>query len=210
MDYLTTPSTKIKRLPARGHFDQETIYSILNAGTICHVGLISEDQPIVIPTIYARVDNDVVLHGAKASRLLKVVEAGEPICVTVTLLDGLVVARSVFHNSMNYRSVVVMGQGHIVDDQDAKYRALEVVTDRVLPGRWADTRLPTPKEMKATTVVALPISEVSAKIRTGGPVDDDEDYELDYWAGVVPLSEARGTPEADERLKAGVPRPDYL
>jgi hypothetical protein len=210
MNYPITSSTRIKRLPVRGHYDQETIYSILDEGTICHVGIAPEGRPIVIPTIYARVDNDVVLHGAKASRLLKVVEAGEPICVTVTLLDGLVVARSVFHNSMNYRSVVVLGQGRIVEDETAKYRALEVITDRILPGRWADTRLPTPKEMKATTVVALPIDEVSAKIRSGGPVDDDEDYDLDYWAGVVPLSQVKGTPEGDERLKAGLSAPDYL
>ncbi len=205
-----TTRNQVKRLPKRGHYDSETIYRIVDAALICHVGYADGNQPFVIPTIHARQGDDLLLHGATTSRLLKHVAAGHPICITVTHLDGVVLARSVFHHSMNYRSAVLFGKGELIEDPDKKMEALEIFTEKLIPGRWEDARQPYAKEAKATTIVRVPIESASAKIRTGHPVDDDEDYELGMWAGVVPIQHSFGTPEADPKLTDGIELPHYL
>lgn len=210
MQFPKTDRTRLRRLPARGHYDRDTVYSIIDESLICHVGIVDDGQPVVIPTIHARQDDELILHGANASRLLKVIQAGAPLCVTITLLDGLVLARSVFHHSMNYRSVVLFGQGRLVETPAEKLRALETLTEHLMRGRWADARRPTTKELSATTVVAIPIETASAKIRTGPPGDDAEDYELPIWAGVLPTSLTFGAPQADPALTDGIPLPDYV
>ena len=207
---MDAPSARVqvKRLPERGTYDRAVVNQILDEALICHVGIVTEEgHPVVIPTIHARRGDTLYMHGSAASRLLRSMNAGDEICVTVTLLDGLVVARSAFHNSMNYRSVVIMGTPRIVASPVEKLAALEAVTDHVLAGRWAQSRYVTDKEIKATLVVALPIDEVSAKVRTGPPIDDEADYELPIWAGVLPLSQVAGTPIADRRNLDGVEAP---
>ncbi len=202
--------TEVRRIPDRGRYDRDLINAILDEALICHVGFIHDGHPVVIPTIHARAGNTLYLHGSPASRMLRSMRAGEEISVNVTLVDGLVVARAAFHNSMNYRSVVVFGSPRIVDDPAEKWDALEAITEHVVPGRWADSREMTEKEMKGTLVVALPLDEASAKMRTGGPGDDEEDYELPIWAGVVPLATTPGEPIVDPLLCADVPVPPYL
>ncbi|HMT09571.1 MAG TPA: pyridoxamine 5'-phosphate oxidase family protein [Pyrinomonadaceae bacterium] len=189
---------RVKRIPKRGHYDRETIDAILDEAIICHVGFAVEGQPYVIPTGFARVDDVIYIHGSAASRMLRELSKGVDVCVTVMILDGLVLARSAFHHSMNYRSVVVLGKAELVTDETEKLNALEALTDHFVPGRWKDVRPPTELEMKATSVLKLPITEASAKIRTGPPVDDDEDYVLDVWAGVIPISLKKGEPIPDE------------
>lgn len=202
------PRTEVRRKPERGAYDAATVNAILDEALICHVGFVSENgYPVVIPTIHARRDETLYIHGSPASRLLRSMKAGDEICVTVTLLDGLVVARSAFHNSMNYRSVVVIGAPRIVDSPAEKLAALETVTDHVIPGRWADSRPVTDKEIKGTLVVAIDLTEASAKIRTGGPVDDEADYAYPTWAGVIPLSLQSGAPIPDDRLPRGIDAP---
>ena len=203
------PRNQVVRVPNRGHYDKETIYKILDEALICHVGFASENQPFVIPTIHARDGDKILLHGATTSRLLKHVEAGHPLCITVTHVDGLVLARSVFHHSMNYRSAVVFGKGKLLAAEE-KWDALERFTEKLIPGRWDDARQPTKQELKATTIVAVDIESASAKVRTGAPKDDEEDYGLDVWAGVVPMTVTFQAAEADAELKAGVELPDYL
>ncbi|MEZ4671052.1 MAG: pyridoxamine 5'-phosphate oxidase family protein [Anaerolineae bacterium] len=210
MTFAKTQLNKIRRMPERGHYDRETIYPIVDEALICHVGIVMDGQPFVIPTIHARHEDTIDLHGAKASRLLKQVEAGNPLCITVTLLDGIVFARSVFHHSMNYRSAVLFGHGYILENAEEKWAALEVLTEHVARGRWTDARQPTPKEMNATTVVAVPIESASAKIRTGPPGDDDEDYALSVWAGVLPLPQQPLAPIDDPKLAEGIDPPDYI
>lgn len=207
---LKTDKTRLRRIPKRGSFDRETIYSILDEAFICHVGFVSEGQPYVIPTGFARVGDHLFVHGSSASRMLRTVANGIDICVTVTLIDGLVLARSAFHHSMNYRSVVILGKAELVTNDVEKLRALEALSEHIVPGRWAEVRWPNELELKATTVLRLPIEEASAKIRTGAPIDDEEDYSLDVWAGVLPVGSNFGNPIADERLDAGVEAPDYL
>lgn len=205
-----TEKTKIRRLPKRGNYDRDVVNSILDEAFICHVGFVIDGQPYVIPTGFARVGDDLYIHGSAASRMLRALGEGIDVCVTVTLIDGLVLARSAFHHSMNYRSVVILGRTQIVDDPAEKDKALEAFTEHIMPGRWADVRWPNALELMATTVLKLPIEEASAKIRTGGPIDDEEDYDMDVWAGVLPLSL---TPEAsipDERIKPNVGLPDYV
>ena len=209
-EFAQEEHNRVRRLPARGAYDKATIYAIVDAAPTCHVGFAVDGWPYVIPTIHARVDDTVFFHGAKASRLLKHMKAGRPLCVTVTHLDGLVLARSVFHHSMNYRSAMLFGRGEIVTDADAKWAALEAITEHVLPGRWADARRPTAKEMQATTVVAMAIESASAKTRSGPPGDDEEDYALPVWAGVLPLQVQALPLEADPRLRAGIEVPDYV
>ena len=199
--------TEVRRLPERGSYDRDLIASILDEALICHVGFVHEGAPVVIPTIHARVGDTLYLHGSPASRMLRGMRSGQEVSVNVTLVDGLVVARAAFHNSMNYRSVVIFGKPRIVDDSDEKWGALEAITNQVIPGRWGESRPMTEKEMKGTLVVALPITEASAKVRSGGPMDDDADYDLPIWAGVVPLGIMPGEPIADERLSANVPVP---
>lgn len=210
MESTQTERTKVKRLPARGHYDRDTINSILDEAFICHVGFVVDGQPFVIPTGFARVDDHLYIHGSSASRMLQNLSDGIKMCFTATLIDGLVLARSAFHHSINYRSVVVLGTAELVSERDEKDRALEALTEHIVPGRWADVRWPTELELKATTVLKLKITEASAKIRTGGPVDDEEDYEMDVWAGVVPLSLGAGRPIDDERLKKDLSPPAYL
>ena len=200
----------MKRLPARGHYDRETIDSILDEGFICHVGFDLDGQPYVIPTGYARVGDDVYIHGSSASRMLRNISQGINVCVTVTLIDGLVLARSAFHHSMNYRSVVILGKAELVSDAGEKNKALEALTEHIVPGRWDVVRWPTELELKATTVLKLVIDEASAKIRTGGPIDDEEDYTMDVWAGVLPLDLRAGTPIADDRLDDSIALPKYV
>jgi uncharacterized protein len=201
--FLATPRTKVQRLPERGKYDRETVHAILDQGFVCHVGFVVDGQPFVIPTNYARVDETVYLHGSSASRMLKTLSGGVNVCVTVTHVDGLVLARAAFHHSVNYRSVVALGIAHLLEDPAEKMRALEAFTNHVMPGRWNDIRTPTEQELKATSVLALELGEVSAKVRTGPPKDDAEDYSLPIWAGVLPLTVVPGTPVDDPKLIAG-------
>ena len=210
MSEAPTPRTEVRRLPERGSYDRDLIDSIIDEALICHVGFVHQGSPVVIPTIHARVGDTLYLHGSPASRMLRGMRSGDEICVTVTLLDGLVVARAAFHNSMNYRSVVMFGVPRIVDDPSEKRMALEAVTEHVIPGRWADSRPMTEKEFKGTLVAALTISEVSAKVRAGGPGDDDADYDLPIWAGVIPVSFAPGEPLADPEMRVDAPVPAYI
>jgi nitroimidazol reductase NimA-like FMN-containing flavoprotein (pyridoxamine 5'-phosphate oxidase superfamily) len=190
--------TRVRRVPKRGAYDRETIDAILDEAPMCHLGFTDADgQPYVIPTLHARRGDEVLLHGSSASRAYRTLAGGAPICVTVTLLDGVVLARSAFHHSMNYRSVVLLGKARKLETDEEKTAALEAFTEKLVPGRWPEIRWPNRKELKGTMVLALPIDEGSAKVRTGGPVDEPEDYELDVWAGVVPLSLSAGTPIPD-------------
>lgn len=203
--YTPTERTQVKRLPKRGVYEQAQVHAILDEGFICHVGFVADGQPYVIPTGYARSGNQLYIHGSAASRMLRALGQGAPLCVTVTLLDGLVLARSAFHHSMNYRSVVVLGQARMVTDPEEKMAALSCFTNHVVPGRWEEVRQPTEPELKSTTVLALELDEVSAKVRTGGPIDDEEDYALPVWAGVVPLRLEISDPVADTRLPENIP-----
>jgi len=205
-----TDRTRLKRLPKRGQYDRETINSILDEAFICHVGFVVDGQPYVIPTGFARIGDDLYIHGSAASRMVRHVAKGIDVCVTVTLLDGLVMARSAFHHSMNYRSVVILGKAELVENPKEKNNALEALTEHFVPGRWNDVRWPTELELKATTVLKLPITEASAKIRTGDPVDDDEDYAMDVWAGVLPLNITAGEPIADAKLQSGIDVPQNV
>jgi nitroimidazol reductase NimA-like FMN-containing flavoprotein (pyridoxamine 5'-phosphate oxidase superfamily) len=207
--FRTTARTTVRRLPKRGVYDKETVYSILDEGFICHVGFVVDEQPFVIPTGYARVGDTLYIHGSAANRMIKIAASdGVDICVTVTLLDGLVLARSAFHHSMNYRSVVVLGKGRLVTDEQEKRTALHAFTNHIVPERWEETRQPTLQELKATSVLVLPIEEASAKVRTGAPIDDEEDYALHVWAGVVPIKTQIGTPIRDARMLPDVPEID--
>jgi nitroimidazol reductase NimA-like FMN-containing flavoprotein (pyridoxamine 5'-phosphate oxidase superfamily) len=205
----TTARTKLKRLAKRGSYERETIYQILDEAFVCHVGFIVDGQPFVIPTAFARVGNQLLIHGSAASRMLKALSLEADVCVTVTLIDGLVLARSAFHHSMNYRSVMIFGRAKIVSDEQEKLEALRAFTEHVITGRWKDVRQPSENELKATLVLSLLIDEASAKIRTGAPIDDEADYELDVWAGVIPLRLEAGVPVADTKLKEGIAVPDY-
>ena len=210
MSEAPSSRTEVRRLPERASYDRELIDSILDEALICYVGFVHEGTPVVIPTNHARVGDTLYLHGSPASRMLRTMRSGDEICVTATLIDGLVVARAAFHNSMNYRSVVIFGSPRIVTDPDEKRAALEAITDHVVPGRWADSRPMTEKEEKGTLVVAVPITEASAKTRAGGPGDEDEDYSLPIWAGVLPLTLTPGDPIPDPGLQLDVPVPDYV
>ena len=209
-EFTPTERTQVKRLPKRGKYDRETVYAILDAGLVCHVGFSVDGQPYVIPTNYGRAGDTLYLHGSAASRMLRTLSGGVPVCVTVTHVDGLVLARSAFHHSVNYRSVVILGTARLVEDPAEKMAALRIFTEHVLKGRWDDVRQPTEQELKATMVLALPLEEVSAKVRTGGPVDDEADYALPVWAGVLPLETVAQPPQPDARLKSDTPLPAYL
>ena len=204
---LRTDRTTLRRLPKRGDHDRNTIDAILDEALACHVGFVAEGQPYVIPTINGRAGDRLYLHGSAASRMLRTLSGGVPVCVTVTLIDGLVMARSAFHHSMNYRSVVVLGTAQAVADEAEKREALRTIVEHVSPGRWAETREPNATEMKATSVLRLPIQEASAKVRTGPPIDDEEDYALRVWAGVLPLRLFAQAPIADARLHPEAPAP---
>ena len=204
-----TPRTTLKRLPQRGHYDRELIDRILDEGFICHVGFAVDGQPFVIPTGYARVGDSLVIHGSQASRMLRTLGKGIDVCLTVTLIDGLVLARSAFHHSMNYRSVVVFGRATRVSEPDEKLAALRALSDHMIPGRWDDVREPNQRETQLTTVLSLPLTEASAKVRTGPPLDDEEDYSLPVWAGVIPLSLVAAEPVDDPRMGANSEVPKY-
>ena len=209
-EFFVTELSRIRRVPKRGQYDKDTIYRILDEGLVCHVGFVENHQPVVIPMNYARWDDALILHGATASRLLKYVQAGHPVCVTVTLLDGLVLARSVYHHSMNYRSVVVFGRGRLIEAEQEKLAALEVLTEHILPGRWQDARKPNGQELDATAVVAIAIESASAKVRTGPPADDEDDYRLPVWAGILPIQQQASTPVNDPRLRKDIPIPQSV
>ncbi len=205
-----TNRTKLKRLPKRGNFDRETIYKILDEALLCHIGFSVEGQTFVIPTGFARRADELIIHGSSASRMMRNLAAGIDVCVTVTLIDGLVLARSAFHHSMNYRSVAIFGKAELLEQNDEKAEALKLFTEHIIPGRSHEIREPNELELKATTVLKLPIEEASAKIRTGDPVDDEEDYKLNVWAGVIPLKITAEKPVNDEKLKNGIEVPEYV
>ncbi|MBI5069093.1 MAG: pyridoxamine 5'-phosphate oxidase family protein [Deltaproteobacteria bacterium] len=204
---VPTLRTTHRRLPDRGSHERDVIEAILDEGLVCHVGFAHEGQPYVIPMSYARMGDRLVLHGAPGSRLLQELGAGAPVCVTVTLLDGLVLARSAMHHSVNYRSVVLLGRASAVQDEAEKRAALRAIVEHVVPGRSAEARPPSEAELGATLVLAVPIEEASAKVRAGPPKDDEEDHALPCWAGVLPLSLSTGTPVPDPRLRPGTPVP---
>jgi nitroimidazol reductase NimA-like FMN-containing flavoprotein (pyridoxamine 5'-phosphate oxidase superfamily) len=207
--YKVTPRNRIRRLPKRAHYDRETVHAILDAGLICHVAYVIDGQPFVIPTAYWRDGERVYLHGSAASRTMRGGAKGLEISLAVTHLDGIVLARSGFHHSLNYRSVILYGTATAVTDRAEKEAALKAFMDRIAPGRWAECRAVTAQELKGTTVLSLPLEDVAAKVRTGPPVDDEPDYALPLWAGVVPVATVAGTPEPDPRLPEGVPVPGY-
>ena len=201
--------TTIRRLPERGVYDRAAIETILDEGLVCHVGIAAEDQPYVIPCVYGRIDDQLYLHGSTGSRLLRALVAGTHACVTVTLVDGIVLARSAFHHSMNYRSVAILGTATRIDDAEQRLAALRAIVEHVVPGRWSEARRPSTVELAKTLVVALPLSEASAKVRSGGPMDELEDHALDVWAGVVPLALTASAPIADAELRNGIPVPSH-
>ena len=207
---MPTQRTRVVREPDRGVYDRETVNQILDEGFLCHVGFSVDSQPFVIPTSYGRKDASLYIHGSAASRMLRQMKQSVPVCVTVTLLDGLVLARSVFNHSMNYRSVVILGNATLVDDPAEKLAALRLLAEHIIPGRWDDARQPNERELKATSVLRVPIEEFSAKVRTGPPIDDEEDYSFPTWAGVVPLHVSVGVPLADPRLDPARPIPKYV
>ena len=208
--FVPTERTTVKRLPKRAFYQRKIIYDILDEGFICHVGFVDRDHPVVIPTAYGRIADTLYIHGSAASCMLRSMATGIPVCVTVTLVDGLVLARSVFHHSMNYRSVVIFGTAISVRDKKEKLRALRSFSEHVLPGRWADVRGPNKAELKQTLVLRIPLREASAKIRIGAPVDEESDYNLRVWAGELPLRIVPGTPILDPRSEFEVPTPSYL
>jgi nitroimidazol reductase NimA-like FMN-containing flavoprotein (pyridoxamine 5'-phosphate oxidase superfamily) len=206
-----TSRTTLRRLPQRGSHERATIEAILDEALVCHVGFVVDGQPFVIPTIHGRVGETLYVHGSAASRMLKTLAAGVPVCLTASVVDGLVLARSAFHHSLNYRSVVVLATARALSDPDEKRAALLAIVEHVAPGRWAEVREPNEKETKATLVLALSLVEASAKVRTGPPVDDEEDYALDCWAGEIPLRLVAGDPVPEPRLdRATVPSPAVL
>ncbi len=208
-EYPIDSRNKVKRIPKRGHYDRETIYNILDAGFLCHIGFVVDGQPFVIPTAYGRSGDKIYLHGATTSRMLVNAQTGIPLCLTVTYLDGLVVARSAFHSSMNYRSAVIFGKAELVKGQE-ETEALKIITEHILKGRWEECRQPNAREMKATSVLRMDIDQASAKIRTGPPGDDEADLQLDIWAGVVPLKRTWETPQVDPTLQRAIPIPNSV
>jgi nitroimidazol reductase NimA-like FMN-containing flavoprotein (pyridoxamine 5'-phosphate oxidase superfamily) len=205
-----TARTRVRRAPKRGVYDREQIDAILDEALVCHVGFVHDDQPFVIPTLHARVGDEVYIHLSTASRLVRTLSGGVPCCLTVTLLDGLVLARAAFLHSANYRSVVVLGSARVVDSEEEKLRAVQAFTEQLVPGRWDEVRPPTRQELKATQVLALPLDEASAKVRTGPPVDEDEDLDREVWAGVIPFELQAQAPVADPRTPSPIPVPDHV
>lgn len=202
--------TTVKRSPHRGHYDRETVNAILDEALICHVGFIADGSPFVIPTIHARVDDTLYFHGSPATRMMRLMKKGAEVCVTATLVDGIVAARSVFNHSLGFRSAMVIGPARLVDSPEERAIALEAITDAVLPGRWAEARPPTRNEDKGTLVVAVPIEEFSAKVRGNEVNDEPEDYDLPIWAGAIPLATLVGAPEPDPKLADGIEIPESV
>ncbi|MFQ5381060.1 MAG: pyridoxamine 5'-phosphate oxidase family protein [Dehalococcoidia bacterium] len=210
MTSLKTGRSTVRRAPQRARYDRESLYEVLDAGFVCHVGIVDGAAPVVIPTLYGRLGDELVIHGATTSRLMRAVAAGATICIAVTHVDGLVLARSLFHHSMNYRSAVVFGTGREIEDAGEKRRALDAISDQLLPGRGEDARGPSDGELRATKVVAIRIEEASLKQRTGPPVDDEADHALPVWAGVLPLTAEWGEPEPDPQGGSDRGLPAYL
>jgi uncharacterized protein len=208
--FTATEKTTLKRLPKRAEYDRSAVYQILDEAFLCHVGFVVDGQPFVIPTGYARIEDKLYIHGSPASRMLRSLAGGIDVCVTVTLLDGLVLARSAFHHSMNYRSVVAFGKATVVESDEEKFAALRAFTNHVIANRWEEVRAPNEREIKGTLVLELPLLEVSAKVRKGPPIDDDEDYTLPVWAGVLPLRLTPSAPVEDELLPANIELPGYV
>jgi uncharacterized protein len=206
---MKTDRVTLRRRPQRGAYDEATIVAILDATFVCHVGFVLDGQPFVIPTSFGRAGRTIYMHGAAASRMLRELSTGLPVCMTVTVFDGLVLARSIFHHSMNYRSVVILGRATPCEGEE-KLRGLKVVSDHIIPGRWEEVRPPNAMELRATSLLKLEISEASAKIRQGPPIDDEEDYALGCWAGVLPFAVAPQEPVSDPRLATGIAVPDYV
>jgi uncharacterized protein len=204
-----TDRTRLGRLRERGQTDRRALHDVLDAGLICHLGVVIDGTPAVLPTGYGRIGETMYLHGSSANRSLGAA-ADTEVCVTVTLLDGLVCARSVFHNSMNYRSAVIYGTARLVTDDAERMTAIEAITEHLIPGRWSNSRLPNKKEMAATSVLAVPLAEASVKVRSGGPSDDDEDYGLDYWAGVLPITMTVGNAQPDPLLRPDIAVPEHI
>ena len=208
-DHPPSKRATVRRLPSRGVYDRAAIHKILDEGLICHVGFSVDAQTFVLPTIHVRIGDKIYLHGSPASRLLQALASGAEACVTVTLVDGLVLARSTFHHSMNYRSVVLFGRAILVEDDLEKLAVLHALTEHLIPGRWTDVRKPTSQELRQTLVIAIPIGEASAKVRTGPPLDDEPDYDLLIWAGVIPLRLSPAEVVADPKLRPGIEPPGY-
>jgi nitroimidazol reductase NimA-like FMN-containing flavoprotein (pyridoxamine 5'-phosphate oxidase superfamily) len=208
--FSVTERTRLDRMRERGSHDRDVITSILDEALICHVGILDNGHPVVIPMLFARDGDRLYLHGSPASRTLRALERGDDVSLAVTLVDGIVLARSPFHSSMNYRSVVIFGPARKVADPKEHLHALRVLTERITPGRWDDCRRPHRRELRSTLVLAVELNEASAKIRRGPPQDDEEDYDLPIWAGIIPLETVRGVPVPDPRLKGGITLPDYL
>lgn len=209
-DFTPSTRTQVRRMPKRGHYDRETVHAILDAGVLAHVGYVIDGQPYVTPTAYWRHGERVYWHGSSASRMLRTIDAGSPVCLTVSHLDGFVLARSAFHHSVNYRSVMAFGTAHKLTDEAEILQALQDFTERLYPGRWDALRPVMAQEIKATTVLAMDLTEAVAKVRTGMPIDDDEDYALPIWAGVLPVHVSVGTPLDDPKNQPGLTAPDYL
>jgi len=209
-DFTPTERTQVRRLPKRGVYDREAVYRILDEGLVCHLGFVADGKPVVIPIGYGRRGDTLFLHGSPGSRMLRALGKGADVCLTVTIVDGLVLARSAFHHSMNYRSVVIFGKATLLEDPGAKREALHAFTEHVAPGRWQEIRQPSENELKTTAVLAIPLKEVSAKVRTGPPLDDEQDYALPVWAGVLPLELTPTTPLPDDRLPKETAVPDYV
>jgi nitroimidazol reductase NimA-like FMN-containing flavoprotein (pyridoxamine 5'-phosphate oxidase superfamily) len=209
-EFETKKINKVKRHPERGVYDKDTIYGIVDETLFCHVSFIQEDRPFIIPVLHARQGHHILLHGATSSRLMRHIETGHEVTMAMTILDGLVLARSVFSHSANYRSAVLFGKGTLIDSDEEKLDALQCFTERLLPGRWQDARRPSKKELKATSIVSIPIDLGSAKIRQGAPVDEDADLQLPVWAGVIPIKQQMGAPIPDPELMDGIQTPDYV
>ncbi len=209
-EYPRNERNTVRRRAERGRYDRDTVYSILDSSFLCHLGFVSDGQPFVIPTLYGREGDTIFVHGSSVSRMLRDLSEGIRACVTVTIVDGMVLARSAFHHSMNYRSVTAFGTGSEVSDPDEKLHALKLISDNVLPGRWEDARLPTANELNVTSVISIPIEDAAAKIREGDPKDDAKDYELPVWAGILPITSFIGGPIPDTKLEEGIEVPDYL
>lgn len=203
-EFTRSDRTRVRRLPQRGVYDKAQIHAILDEAYICHVGFVADEQPFVLPLLFARAGGQIYLHGSPASRVMRAAERGLALCMTVTLVDGLVLARSAFHHSLNYRSVVMLGKARRVTDPDEKREALRLLTNHLLPGRWEEVRQPSEQELRGTAVIAFAIDEVSAKVRSGPPLDDEDDYTLPVWAGVIPVVTGLGEPVPDGRVPANV------
>lgn len=209
-EFSQTDLNKVRRLPQRGHYDKETVYSIVDEALICHAGFVVDGQPYVMPTIHTRIGDTIYLHGAVANRMLNHIKTGKSVCITVTHIDGIVFARSVFHHSMNYRSAVLFGRGRVVESYDERWKVFEALTEHIAKGRWADARHPNETEDRTTAIVAIEIDSASAKIRSGPAKDEEEDYALSVWAGVMPVRMQFGEPVKDDRLPDNIPVPEYI